>query len=173
MAAHKPYTHCPLCGTALQTVYRTGEMRPVCPNCDHTVYYDPKVAVVMLVVREKSVLLVKRGVDPEKGKWALPAGFVNAGEAPADAAVRETLEEAHITLLGLQLLDVFANPGDGTADIIIAYGGVAAAGDRAEADDDALAAAFFPRDALPPTAFKTTEWLLGRWLRGEIRLRPR
>jgi 8-oxo-dGTP diphosphatase len=170
VAVHKAYKHCPMCGTVLETVHRTGEMRPVCPACDYTVYYDPKVAVVMLVVRGESVLLVKRAVDPEKGKWALPAGFVNAGEAPADAAVREIAEEANITLLDNRLLDVFANPGDGTADIIIAYGGVAAEGDQAQADDDAEDAAFFHRDHLPPTAFKTTEWLIGRWLRGEITL---
>ncbi len=170
MAEHKPFKHCPMCGTELKAIHRTGALRPVCPHCDYTVYYDPKVAVVMLVLRGEHVLLVKRGVDPEKGKWALPAGFVNAGEAPVDAAIREIHEEANITLLNTRLLDVFANPGDGTADIIIAYGGMAAVGDRAEADDDADDAAFFHRDALPPTAFKTTEWLIGHWLRGEIAL---
>jgi 8-oxo-dGTP diphosphatase len=170
VAAHKAYKHCPICGVALKMIQRTGDLRPVCPDCDHTVYYDPKVAVVMLVLRGDSVLLVKRGVDPEKGKWALPAGFVNAGEAPADAAVREIHEEADITLLNIRLLDVFANPGDGTADIIIAYGGIAATDDRAQAADDAEEATFFHREDLPPTAFKTTEWLIGRLQRGEITL---
>jgi ADP-ribose pyrophosphatase YjhB (NUDIX family) len=124
----------------------------------------------MLVVRGQQVLLIKRGVDPEKGKWALPAGFVNAGEAPADAAVREIHEETDITLLNIRLLDVFANPGDGTADIIIAYGGTAAPGDHTQAADDAEEAVFFHRDHLPPTAFKTTEWLIDRWQSGEITL---
>ncbi|MEO0563657.1 MAG: NUDIX domain-containing protein [Chloroflexota bacterium] len=119
--------------------------------------------MVMRVTSGPSVLLIKRGVDPEKGKWALPAGFVNAGEPPAEAAVREIQEETGIVVPGVNLLDVFSNPGDGTADIIIAYGVELKAHGPTHAADDAEEAAFFRADNLPPTAFKTTEWLLAGW----------
>lgn len=163
MATREPYRYCPLCGTELHTIERTGALRPVCPACDHTVYYDPKVAVIMRVTQDDHVLLVKRGVDPEKGKWALPAGFVNADEAPAQAAARELSEETGLLVDHVRLVDVFPNPGDGTADILICYdadviGGVLQAG------DDAEEAAFFHRDALPATAFLSTTWLIERWL---------
>ncbi len=164
MAEHKPFQHCPMCGTALCNIQRHGTLRPVCPVCDYTVYYDPKVAVVMLVTYADRVLLIKRGVEPEKGKWALPAGFVNAGEAPDKAAIREIYEETRLRLHDVRLLDVFANPGDSTADIIIAYGSHPRELAPLQANDDATEAAFFHQDHLPPTAFKTTDWLIQRWL---------
>jgi len=63
----------------------------------------------------------------------------------------------------VRLLDVFANPGDATADIMIAYGADVVGGQLAAADD-ALEAVFFTADALPPTSFMTTKWLIERWL---------
>jgi len=138
-------------------------VRPVCPNCNYTVYYDPKVAVVMRVIHDDAVLLVRRGVAPEKGNWALPAGFVNADEDPAHAAAREIREETGLLVNNVRLLDVFANPGDATADIMIAYGADVVGGQLAAADD-ALEAVFFTADALPPTSFMTTKWLIERWL---------
>jgi 8-oxo-dGTP diphosphatase len=167
VAEHRAYRYCPMCGTALEEIQRTGELRPVCPNCDYTVYYDPKVAVVMFVKHGDRVLLIRRGVDPQKGKWALPAGFVNAGEAPDAAALREIEEETGITLDRIHLLDVIANPGDGNADIVIAYGGETQ-NNQAHAGDDADEAAFFTLDELPETAFYTTTLLLGRWRNGDL-----
>lgn len=152
-----------MCSTPLEMIERTGDIRPVCPNCDYTVYYDPKVAVIVRITRHDEVLLVKRAVDPEKGKWALPAGFVNAGEDPADAALREINEETGLIAENLRLLDVFGNPGDGTADILIAYAADAVGGDL-QADDDAEAVGFFHRDHLPETAFLSTTWLIEHWL---------
>ena len=156
-----------MCGTELERKQRTGDIRPVCPNCDYTVYYDPKVAVVMLVVHEDAVLLVKRGVEPKKGTWALPAGFVNATEDPAQAAARELREETGLEVENVRLLDVFPNPGDGTADILIAYGADVVGG-RLSADDDAVDVGFFSPGTLPQTAFLTTEWLIERWLAGRL-----
>ncbi len=84
---------CPVCGTALEIRERFGKLRPVCPQCGHTVFFEPKVAVVSFVTRGDQLLLVKRTNDPGRGKWALPAGFVEADEDPRAAAERETLEE--------------------------------------------------------------------------------
>jgi 8-oxo-dGTP diphosphatase len=168
MAERHPYTYCPMCGTRLHEIQRTGALRPVCPACDYTVYYDPKVAVVVFVLRDDKLLLIKRGVPPEQGKWALPAGFVDAGEAPAAAALRETHEETAIRLARVELLDVFGNLGNDTTDILIAYKGIAPSG-SVVAQDDAEDARFFGQDELPPTAFETTRILIERWKSGLIR----
>ena len=166
--SERPANFCANCGTPLQQVLRFGRLRPVCPNCGYTLYFEPKVAVVSFVVQAGDLLLVKRANDPGKGKWALPAGFVEADENPRAAAERETVEETGIAIEAVRLLDVLHRPDvDGAADIVIAYEGRVTGGQLA-ADDDAEDAGWFPREALPEIALTTTRLLVGRWLAGEI-----
>lgn len=161
--------YCPLCGSPTELRERYGLLRPVCTKCDHTVFFDPKVAVVVLVLDADKVLLVKRGVDPGKGLWALPAGFVDAGEDPQSAACREVSEETGLTVNIERLLDVFYSPPgeDGLADIIIAYA-ASSNGGTLSADDDADEVAWFTADALPELGFRTTHILLGRWREKQV-----
>ncbi|MCB9450324.1 MAG: NUDIX domain-containing protein [Anaerolineaceae bacterium] len=160
---------CPACGTRLEQHERFGQMRPMCPACGHIVFFDPKVAVVIFIKHDDSILLVKRGVDPGKGRWAFPAGYVDAGESPKDAARREVLEETGLHIDGLHLLDVFARNADdgGTADIIIAYSAQVISG-HAHPDDDVEAVGWFDKANLPEIVFATTEELVRRWRAGEI-----
>ncbi|MEO8606991.1 MAG: NUDIX hydrolase [Chloroflexota bacterium] len=159
---------CPVCGTKLELRQRTSAIRPVCPNCDHTVYFDPKVAVVVFIRQDDRVLLVKRALDPMKGKWAMPAGFIEAGEDPQAAAQRESLEETSLLVQIDRLLDVFYTAGDGgAADFVIAYL-ASVTGGELKADDDAEEAAWFGRDNLPEVVFLPSQELAARWLAGEI-----
>jgi ADP-ribose pyrophosphatase YjhB (NUDIX family) len=142
--------------------------RPVCPNCGHIVYFDPKVAVVIFIVQDERVLLVQRAVDPMKGYWAMPAGFVEAGEDPQAAARREVLEETSLTVRIGRLLDVFYTAGDGgLADIVIAYAASVENG-QLRADDDAEAVGWFSRTNLPELVFLPSQRLAARWVAGEI-----
>jgi len=146
-----------------------GTIRPVCPNCGYTVYFDPKVAVVVFICQDERVLLVKRAGDPRKGYWAMPAGFVEAGEDPQAAARRETLEETALLVEVERLLDVFFTAGDGgLADIVIAYA-VRVTGGVLQAADDAEVAAWFSRAELPSElAFYPSQTLAARWLAGKL-----
>lgn len=160
---------CPLCGTRLEQQHRLGKIRPVCPNCGHIVFFDPKVAVVVFVEQDNRILLVKRAVDPGKGRWAFPAGFVDAGEAPREAARREFREETGLDIEITRLLDVFPRNADdgGTADIIIAYAAHIIGG-ALHPDDDAEAVGWFTAEDLPELVFATTAILVERWVKGEI-----
>jgi ADP-ribose pyrophosphatase YjhB (NUDIX family) len=159
---------CPKCGSPLAAQERYGKMRPVCPACGHVVFFDPKVAVVVFVAQNGAVLLIKRGYDPGKGRWALPAGFVDAVEDPQEAARREVLEETGLEVTVDRLLDVLFRPDDdGLADIVLAYA-ARVTGGTLQADDDAEAAAWFPADALPDIALVTTIRLIERWLAGAM-----
>jgi 8-oxo-dGTP diphosphatase len=159
---------CPICGTKLEMRPRSGGIRPVCPGCGHIVYFDPKVAVVVFICKDDRVLLVKRAIDPMKGCWAMPAGFVEAGEDPQAAARRESLEETSLMVEVDRLLDVFYTAGDGgAADIVIAYAATVIGGEL-KADDDAEDVAWFSRDNLPEVVFLPTQRLAARWLAGEI-----
>ena len=159
---------CPVCGTALEVRERFGRLRPVCPACGHTVFFDPKVAVVVFVTDGNCVLLVRRSGDPGKGLWALPAGFVDADEDPRAAAVRETLEETGLVVEVVRLLELLHRPDAlGLADIVVAYAACVTSGSL-QAGDDADAVAWFPRDHLPEMALATTHLLVNRWLDGDL-----
>jgi ADP-ribose pyrophosphatase YjhB (NUDIX family) len=104
-----PIQHCRACGTAV--VHRVPDdgdtrTRAVCPTC-HTIHYENPLNVVGTVPfwgeRGEKVLLCKRNIEPRKGFWTLPAGFMELGESTAEGAARETDEEAgaDIQLLGL------------------------------------------------------------------------
>ncbi|MFO7320609.1 MAG: NUDIX hydrolase [Chloroflexota bacterium] len=156
--------YCPRCGTPLENRLRYGRLRPVCSACGHTVFFDPKVAVVVFVVADDSVLLVKRANEPGKGLWALPAGFVDADEDPREAAAREAKEETGLSIEIDELLDVLHRPDkSGLADIVIAYSGRVTGG-KLHAADDAEAAGWFARDELPEIGLATTALLIERWL---------
>lgn len=160
--------YCPMCGGTLEWRDRHGRQRPVCTRCGQTLFFDPKVAVTTLILQEDRVLLVRRANDPRQGWWALPAGFVEWDEDPKAAAARECLEETGLIVQIEELLDVFHTPDDGgAADIVIAYRGRITGGTLSAADD-AEAAAWFTRDAIPQIAFLPTQTLLARWAAQEI-----
>lgn len=136
--------------------------RRVCPACGYVHFTDPKVGVGVLVVEGGRVLLVRRGVAPERGKWSLPAGFLDQGEDPRATAAREALEEVGLTVAVEELLDVFHNPpGRGGASIFILYRARRLAGEPTPGDD-ADDARFFPFDALPELAFASTRAAIDR-----------
>ena len=98
MTHRSPIKHCRECGTAV--VYRLpddGDTKPraVCPACN-TVHYENPLNVVGTVpeLADGRILLCKRNIEPRKGKWTLPAGFMELEETTAQGAARETDEEA-------------------------------------------------------------------------------
>ncbi|MDO8904660.1 NUDIX hydrolase [Hydrogenophaga sp.] len=95
-----PAKHCRNCGTAVELRLPDDgdtKTRAVCPAC-HTVHYDNPLLVVGTVPvwgdAGQYVLLCKRNIEPRRGKWTLPAGFMELNETTAEGAARETDEEA-------------------------------------------------------------------------------
>ncbi|MDE2416984.1 MAG: NUDIX hydrolase [Burkholderiales bacterium] len=92
-----PIKHCRQCGTAV--AYRVPDdgdtkERAVCPSCA-TIHYENPLNVVGTVPHwGDKVLLCKRNIEPRRGKWTLPAGFMELNETTAEGAARETDEEA-------------------------------------------------------------------------------
>jgi len=146
---------------------RFGRIRAVCPQCGWVHFADPKVAAAVLVERDGRVLLVRRVNEPYRGLWPLPAGFVDAGEDPAEAAARECLEETGLRVRVTGVVEVA--PGrehPRGADFILVYAAEVVDGSLVPADD-ADAADWFPRDALPPLAFRATRVVLEKRFGGQ------
>lgn len=156
--------YCMRCATAMTTRQVASRPRRVCPACGHVHFVEPKVGVGALVCDDsRRVLLVRRAVPPEKGKWALPAGYIDPDEHPRSAAARETREETGLIVEIRELVDVYHNPpGRGGAAIFILYRGWVVGGELAAADD-VTDAGFFATGRLPgELAFASTRDALRR-----------
>jgi len=123
-------------------------------------FADPKVAVAVLLRENGRVLLVRRVNEPFRGKWTLPAGFIDAGEDPRQAAERECLEETGLTVRASQVVDVIAGREHPRgADFVIVFAATILSGEM-QPGDDADRAEWFDATDLPPLAFRATEAVL-------------
>lgn len=139
-----------------------GEKRPACPACGWVHYEDPKVAAGVLILRGREVLLVRRTLDPYLGSWSIPAGFVNAFEDPAAAALRECREETGLNAELDGLFDLLTGREHiRGADIFLVYRAHVLNG-TLNAADDADQVAWFSLELLPPLAFESTYRLLDK-----------
>ncbi len=88
--------HCRVCGSP--TAYRVpaddNRERAICSSCGEIHYENPINVVGTVPVWEDQVLLCKRNIEPRRGLWTLPAGFLELGESTSEGALRETDEEA-------------------------------------------------------------------------------
>jgi ADP-ribose pyrophosphatase YjhB (NUDIX family) len=161
------YRFCPRCAHALEDRPFEGKLRRSCPSCGFIYFPDPKVAVVGLIEANDRVLLIRRAVEPARGHWALPGGYMDAGELPITALHREVREEVGIEIEVGKLLDIFpmVNKGGDSLGIVLAYHAwpldpVA----TPAAYDDVDEAGWFAAQATPaPLAFDSTQRLLESW----------
>jgi 8-oxo-dGTP diphosphatase len=110
-------------------------------------------AVVFAVTADAiKLLLIKRGHEPFKGKWAFPGGFIGIDEELDDAIARELQEETGLTGVRLEQMHTFGKPGRDPRgrQITVAYMGIIKEGlDRIKAGDDAELAQWFDIVKLP------------------------
>jgi ADP-ribose pyrophosphatase YjhB (NUDIX family) len=91
---------CSECAAPVSLLIPAGDNRPryVCDNCATIHYQNPKMVLGSIPVWERDgelkILLCKRAIEPRLGYWTLPAGFMENDETTAEAAIRETQEEA-------------------------------------------------------------------------------
>ena len=158
--ADSDFNYCPRCGAKVNHEERYGKVRPVCPQCGWIHFVDPKVAAAVLIEQNGRVLLVRRTNEPFRGLWTLPAGFINGGEDPAEAAARECFEETGLNVRVRRVLDIISGREHPRgADFIIVYQASIIDGEL-KPDDDADAVEWFGRDNLPPLAFRATQKVL-------------
>jgi len=145
-----PYTFCPKCGIRLEARSIDGRERPACPRCDFVDYENAKPCAGVLVVDRGKVLLVERAIEPYKGYWDIPGGFLDSDEHPADAAKREMLEETGLLVEPTEVLDFWVDVyGDEEFTTLNICYLARLVGGRTKAGSDATRIEWFPLDALP------------------------
>ena len=120
-------------------------------------YPRPALTVDALVIKKETaeILLIQRGAEPFKGRWALPGGFVEIDELLADACRRELEEETGLILYDLNQFRVYdaveRDPRSRTISVV--FYGFAEKDARIKGADDAADAAWFGLDQLPELGF--------------------
>ncbi len=139
--------------------------RMVCADCGHIDYQNPKVVVGTVVTRDDKILMCRRAIEPRRGFWTLPAGYLELGETLEEGASREAMEEARASISIEGILCVFSVARIGQVQVIF-RGGFADAGTPSfSAGIESLEVALFAWDQIPwnEIAFPTVHWALNAW----------
>ncbi len=156
----KEKKNCYYCGHYLIKKDTEGRIRLFCNNCNVPIYENPIPATAAVIIKDDSVLLVKRGVEPHIGEWCLPGGFMELDENPEDACLRELKEETNLVGHNPVLQGVYLsrNPFY-TSVALIGYSIHSFNGDL-KSGDDCVEAGYFNFDNLPEIPFKSHRRLL-------------
>lgn len=132
-------------------------------------YVAPAVAADAILLKGREVLLIRRARDPWKGMWAIPGGFVDAGERVEDAVRRELMEETGLRGDIVELLGVWSAPGRDPRGHVVSISYVLKVSgiiDVGQDDEEILEARWFPLDKLPELAADHADILAAarRWL---------
>ena len=149
------YQYCPLCGSVLSSREEEGRERLFCPSCQWIHYENPLPSAAALVQNDTGeILLVKRGVEPGLGMWALPSGFIEIDEMPDEACLRELKEETGLEGEILKLIGVYSQKSQVYKKVLI-IGYEVSAGGHLSPGSDSLKAEFFPLEEIPDIAFSS------------------
>ena len=170
--------HCSRCGAALRLGMVPGEDRErlACDACGFVAYVNPRLVVTCLPVADAGdVMLLRRGIEPGRGLWAQPGGFMEIDETVEAGTVRETLEETGLLVEPGHIVGLYTRPE--AAIVVIAFE-ARIVGGAATLTPEALEVRPFAPEAIPwpEIAFRTSEWALRDWVhrvRPDLELRGR
>jgi ADP-ribose pyrophosphatase YjhB (NUDIX family) len=160
---------CPLCGAPLarEPVPPDHREHAVCSGCRFVFYLNPKLVGGTIPELDGRILLTRRSIDPGRGLWTYPGGFVDFGETVTDAAIRETFEETGLQVELTGLLNVYSYPG---APVIIVYRAKVMGGTLTTCEENDRLEWLTPEEipwdslAFPSTREALREWVAARGL---------
>ena len=166
MTSRAPVDFCRRCGTKVEhRLPDDGDtkIRAICPAC-HTVHYENPLNVVGTVpFLDDKVLLCLRNIEPRKGYWTLPAGFMELDETTGQGAARETDEEAGADISLGNLFTVLDVP---RVNQVHMYFLATVTSERLDPGPESLEARFFNLDEIPwdELSFRTVSHTLKAYL---------
>ena len=141
--------HCLVCGDFLKPMMQEGRPRRRCRRCGWIFYDNPAPAAVAIIEGHGGLLLARRAAPPHEGTWDLPGGFVESGELPERALVRELKEElgARAVITGLHGFSIDHYGAGGIPVLAVVY--VARLTGTPSPQSDVAEVRWFGWDALP------------------------
>ena len=157
---------CSRCGAPLVFGTIPGEDRDRlgCSACGHIAYVNPRLVVTTFPVTDAGELvLIRRGIEPGKGLWAQPGGFLEVDETVHEAAIRETLEETGLLVEPGEIVGLYTRLEASVVTLVLEAKIV---GGTAAPTVEATEIVTFAPDRIPWSgiAFRTTMWALRDWL---------
>ena len=115
--------YCPRCGSELSWRFDGGRDRPACPKegCGFVHFGHHSIGCGGVVIRDNKALLIQRGINPNRGAWQIPGGYVESDEEIVPAVEREVLEEAGVVATVSDVIGVRHSVGAPTANVYVVF----------------------------------------------------
>ena len=154
--------YCTKCGGKLSYRSIEGRERAVCLNCGKIYYQNPLPVVAGVVTKkdEKVIGLIKRAIEPGKGKWALPGGFIEIDENPQDALIREVKEEIGIKGKIQGLIGVYSDESKIYGKVIVIGYQFLTLSDKYSLGEEVKEFKFFTLSQMPPIVFPSHQRII-------------
>ena len=139
--------------------------RLICADCGHIDYQNPKVVVGSVVVSDGKILMCRRAIEPRRGFWTLPAGYLELGETLEEGAAREAMEEAIADIRLDGILGVFSIARIGQVQVIFRGAFATPEAPAFAAGPESLEVGLFAWEDIPwnEIAFPSVHWALDAW----------
>ena len=162
MQEHK---FCPICGGGLERNSIDGRDRLTCKKCDWVDYRNPIPVIACLVSDQKGeILLIKRGVEPARGEWALSGGFIEWDETVQEAGCRELREETGLEGRAGRLIGVHMQDSRMYGSVLVVGMEFIVKNENIAVGDDAVDAKFISPEKLPDIPFISHRKLIEEYL---------
>jgi ADP-ribose pyrophosphatase YjhB (NUDIX family) len=164
MTTNAPARFCPTCGEPVEERMLEDDHRPrlVCSN-GHVSWQNPRLVVNAIPVQAGRAFLGRRAIEPGRGKWGIPGGFLEMGESAQEGARREVEEETELRIEVGRLVGVYSRPPAGV--VVIVFEADVVGGSPLPAAETSEVRSFGP-DEIPwdELAFSTVESALRDWV---------
>ncbi len=164
------FKFCPMCKYSLHRTSVDGQKRLVCQKCGWIRYENPlPVAVCVANDRENRILIAKRNIKPCINKWALPGGFIESGESPEEACLRELQEETGLKGEIKRLIGAYIQKSRHYGSIIVIGYEVNVSQNTLSLNNELKEAKFFTKETLPRISFLSHRKMIEDFLnRGNV-----
>ena len=166
MPASNDIRFCNRCGDGVDLTVPQGDSRErhVCQGCGEIQYQNPKIVTGLVPVWNDRILLCRRSIEPRRGLWTVPAGFMENNETLAQGAMRETMEEALAEVRNVRLFGVYSLPR--ISQVYVMFLGELLSESGYGVGEESLEVGLFDATEIPweQMAFRVVETTLRRYL---------